>query len=212
MDIKVGLKRRTLAAVGLASLAVALAAPLWLPSGGPGGVLAAAGGAPSAPEGPFAGNFTFLDPPVPAPSVGFAALEGDKVTLADFRGKVVLVNFWATWCAPCVREMPDLESLHLKFAEEGFAVLAVSEDRGAAPVVEPFLGELGLRHLPVFLDPKGSLARAFEVPGLPTSYLIDRRGRVVARLVGPAAWDSLEAEDFIRYYLDRNPGLKHTSG
>lgn len=196
---QVGVTRKALAAVGGAVLALAL----WFPVTSGQERLAESGGAPAAPEGPFAQDFTFSDPPVPAPSEAFRALHGGEVTLADFRGKVVLVNFWATWCAPCVREMPSLERLHAALEGEDFAVLAISQDRGGAGVVAPFLARLDLQRLPVYLDPKGKLGRAFALKGLPTSFVIDRRGRVVAGLVGPAEWDSAEALAFMRHYLEQ---------
>jgi thiol-disulfide isomerase/thioredoxin len=201
------IKRRTLAAVGLALLALAATAP-----GFAAGWVAAAGGTPSAPEGPFARDFTFSDPPVPAPSEAFQTLDGAPVALSDFRGKVVLVNFWATWCAPCVKEMPALERLHLQLAEEGLAVLAVSQDRNGAAAVTPFLGRIDLQHLPVYLDHRGTLGRAFGVQGLPTTYVVGRDGRALAALVGPAEWDSPEAVAFLRHYLRQEPALIDTSG
>ncbi len=203
MLITIGIIRRTLAAVGLAALSLSLSSQ---------GLLSASGNEPSAPVGPFAENFTFSDPPVPAPSVAFQALDGEVVTLADFRGQVVLVNFWATWCAPCVREMPSLERLHQELADEGFTVLAVSEDRAGAAVVRPFLKRLELHGLPIYLDGKGRLAQAFVVKGLPTSFLIDRQGQVVVGLVGPTEWDSQEAKALIRHYLLQKSPLKNTSG
>ena len=106
--------RKTLAAAGLAALVLTLSFPISA-----GGQVAASGSTPSAPEGPFARNFTFPDPPVPAPSTEFRTLEGAATSLADFRGQVVLVNFWATWCAPCIREMPALERLHQALTEGG---------------------------------------------------------------------------------------------
>ncbi len=203
MLITIGIIRRTLAAVGLAALSLGLSSQ---------GLFSASGSEPSAPEGPFAENFTFSDPPVPAPSVAFQTLNGEVATLADFRGQVVLVNFWATWCAPCVREMPSLQRLHQEMADEGFTVLAVSEDRAGAAVVRPFLKRLELFGLPIYLDSKGLLARAFVVKGLPTSFLIDRQGQVVAGLVGPMEWDSQEAKALIRHYLQQEIPLKNTSG
>jgi len=218
----IGVIRKTLAAAGLAALVLAVSGALVaVPPAVAGEAwsrvsIAADGGAPPAPEGPFAENFTFSDPPAPAPSMAFEALEGGTVSFAELAGRVVLVNFWATWCAPCVREMPSLERLHNALEDEGFTVLAVSQDRGGAGVVAPFLARLDLQHLPVYLDPKGKLARAFALKGLPTSFVIDRNGRVVAGLVGPAEWDSPEALDFMRHYLRQpgpaEPALKHTSG
>jgi thiol-disulfide isomerase/thioredoxin len=211
-----GLIRKTLAAVGLTVLAFALAFPPGAPElraqGLEGEVQSASDDAPPAPEGPFADNFTFSNPPVPAPSTVFQTLEGAAVSLADFRGKVVLVNFWATWCVPCVREMPNLERLHQALAGEGLVVLAVSNDRGGSAVVNPFLARLDLQHLPVFLDPKGGLAQAFALKGLPTTFVIGRDGRVLAGLIGPAEWDSPESLQFLRHYLNQETGPIHTSG
>ncbi len=202
-----GVIRKTLAAVGFAALVVAVACPAAAQ-----GQLAVSGGTPSASEGPFAENFTFSDPPVPAPSVPFQTLEGAQTSLADFLGQVLVVNFWATWCAPCVREMPDLERLHLALKDEGLAVLAVSQDRAGIGAVAPFLERLKLQRLPVYLDPPGNLARAFAIKGLPTTFIIDRQGRVVAGLIGPADWDSAEAKAFLRDYLRQESPVKNTSG
>ncbi|MGF1594114.1 MAG: TlpA disulfide reductase family protein [Kiloniellaceae bacterium] len=207
MLVTVGVIRKTLAAAGLAALAAAIPLPAVSAER-----LAASDGVPSAPEGPFARNFTFSDPPVPAPSEAFQTLEGETVALDDFRGQVVLVNFWATWCAPCIEEMPSLERLHQALEDEGFAVLAVSNDRGGSAVVMPFLGRVNLHFLPIYLDSKGVLARAFGLQGLPTTFLIGRDGRVLAELVGPAAWDSPAALDFIRHYLGDGADLTETSG
>ncbi|MEO3428268.1 TlpA disulfide reductase family protein [Pelagibius sp. CAU 1746] len=208
MIVQFGVTERTFAAVRLAALAFVLWIPVAsAPIASEQERLAESGGAPTVPEGPFAEDFTFSDPPVPAPSAVFQALEGGETSFADFRGKVVLVNFWATWCAPCVREMPSLERLHQALAGEGFTVLAVSQDRGGAGVVAPFLARLDLQRLPVYLDPKGKLARAFALKGLPTSFVIDRQGRVVAGLVGPAEWDSPQSLAFMRHYLGQaGPG------
>lgn len=189
--------RRALAAVVLAVLAVAFAIYPDL--------VRASDEAPATPKGPFAENLTFSDPPVPAPSAAFETLDGRSLSLAEFKGEVVLVNFWATWCAPCVHEMPGLERLHQTLKEEGFQVMAISEDRGGAAKVEPFLERLGLEELPVFLDREGkrqgALARAFGLRGLPATFLIDRDGAVVAGMTGPAEWDSPEAIALIRHYL-----------
>lgn len=210
-----GLIRKTLAAVGLAVLVCPLV-PLAAAQGPQESRVTqmaqmATDDAPPAPEGPFAENFTFSNPPVPAPSTAFQSLEGAPVSLADFRGKVVVLNFWATWCAPCVREMPNLERLHLALAEEGLAVLAVSNDRGGAAVVNPFLARLDLQHLPIYLDPKGALAQAFALKGLPTTFILGRDGRVLAGRIGPAEWDSPESLEFLRHYLNQETGPIDTS-
>jgi len=145
------------------------------------------------------GKLTPLASPLPAPAVMFATRAGAPASLADFAGRVVLVNLWATWCAPCVKEMPSLARLQAKLGD--LAVLAVSEDRRGAELVEPFAAKLGLDGLAIYLDPKNNLSHAFAVEGLPTSFLIDRTGRVVASLVGAAEWDSPAMVGLLRTYL-----------
>ena len=166
-------------------------------------------------KGLLADNFILMDQPAPAPQEpGVTDAFGGSVGLADFRGRVVLVNFWATWCAPCVREMPSLDRLQAKLGPEGLLVMAVSQDRKGLAAAEPFYREQGLDNLEIFLDPKGAFARAMGVGGLPTSLLIDDRGRVVGGLEGPLEWDGPEAVELIRFYLARreNAGLPAGSG
>ena len=164
-------------------------------------VAGAEGGEQPPLEGMFKDNFTLLESPVPAPQTGFFDRSGALVTLAAFRGRVVLLNFWATWCAPCIREMPALDRLQADLGDQGLAVLAVSQDRGGAKVVRPFLEKLKLDNLAIYLDPAGKLGRDAGLRGLPTTLLIDRRGRLVGGLQGPAEWDSPEAARLIRHYL-----------
>lgn len=155
-------------------------------------------------------QFSFIDPPRPAPRTGFLAGTGVPVTIGDFRGRVLLVNFWATWCAPCIRELPSLDHLQARLGDEGLLVLAVSQDRGAAAVAGPFLKKLGVTRLGLFLDPRMEFGRAFGVRALPWSVLIDREGRVVGMLPGYAEWDSAEGIALIRHYLAQgsNQGVK----
>ena len=166
---------------------------------GPQGTVYADAGPPL--KGQFADNFIRSEPPKPAPASVFSDLEGQARSLADFRGQVVLLNFWATWCAPCIREMPSLDRLQASLGPEGLKVIALSVDRGGAHVVAPFLERLGIEHLEVFLDPSNQTGRSYAVPGLPTTYLVDHRGRIVGALAGPAEWDSPDAEALIRHYL-----------
>jgi len=147
-------------------------------------------------------QFSFKDPPRPAPQTPFLAGNGTEVKLGDFTGRVLLVNFWATWCAPCVRELPSLDRLQAELGEEGLLVLAVSQDRGGAAVAGPFLEKHGIRTLGLFLDSKMRLGREFGVRALPWTFLIDRDGRVVGELPGFAEWDSDEAVALIRHYLE----------
>ena len=143
-------------------------------------------------------NFTFLDPPRAAPDVAFVDARGRELGLADFRGKFVLVNLWATWCGPCRREMPSLDRLQARLGGGDFTVLALSQDRKGPGVVAKFLAEIGAERLGVYVDPSARSARRLGAVGLPTSVLLDREGRIVGRLIGPAEWDSDEAARLIK--------------
>jgi thiol-disulfide isomerase/thioredoxin len=135
------------------------------------------------------GEFVPSAQPFPAPEVSLADPTGQTVGLSALRGKPVLVNLWATWCEPCLREMPSLERLQSRFGER-IAVLAVSEDRGGNKSVEPFIAKLGLKSVKIYIDPKSEVGHAFGARGLPTSFLIDREGKVLGRVEGAAEWDS----------------------
>jgi thiol-disulfide isomerase/thioredoxin len=139
-----------------------------------------------------------------APSTPFLVGDGER-TLADYRGKALVVNLWATWCAPCVKEMPALNRLSEAVEADGIAVLPLSADREGAPVVEKFYAVNGIGHLPVMIDRMGKVARALAVPGLPTTVLYDREAREVGRVVGPAEWDAPEAIAFLRDCLAASP-------
>lgn len=139
--------------------------------------------------------------PKPVPEIQFQDGEGKELTLADFHGKVVLLNIWATWCGPCREEMPTLDRLQAKLGGSDFEVLALSIDRDGIPAITRFFGEVGVRYLTMYLDSSAKAAPALGAVGLPTSLLIDREGREIGRLVGPAEWDSPEMVEFIRSYL-----------
>jgi len=158
-----------------------------------------------APQAAALGEFTPLDPPRPAPALAFESRDGKPLRLADFRGRVLLVNLWATWCAPCVREMPSLDRLQRRLGDR-LSVLAISEDRGAGHVVEPFLAKLGLERLTVYLDPGSAAQQAFAVRGLPTTFLIDRDGRILASLEGAADWDAPAMVERLERYLKPEAG------
>lgn len=151
-------------------------------------------------------------PPVPIPAVAFTDGDGKPLNLADKRGKVVLLNIWATWCPPCVREMPSLDRLQARFGGSDFEVVAVSEDRGGAAIVSAFYKRLGLTSLAQYLDPDSSVSRAFNVLGLPTTILIDRDGNEVGRVAGPVEWDSDAAGALVRHYIDGSATTTATAG
>jgi len=148
------------------------------------------------------GQFTLIKPLRPAPQVPLTDEKGRTVTLAEFKGKVVLVNFWATWCAPCVREMPALDALQAKFGTDKFVIVAVSLDRLGFDKVTPFLERIRIERLTVLLDKNRALYSKVGGQGLPTTLLLDHEGKVRGYLEGPAEWDSKEAEALVRYYLD----------
>ena len=135
------------------------------------------------------GQFSPAAPPLPAPEVAFTDIKGNPAGFAGLRGKPVVVNLWATWCQPCLREMPSLERLQEKLAGK-LTVAAISQDRGGEKAVTPYLAKLGLDKVRIYLDPKSEVGKAFGVRGLPTSIVLDAEGREVGRVEGAAEWDS----------------------
>lgn len=137
----------------------------------------------------------------PAPAGPFFENGETKRTFADFRGRALVVNFWATWCPPCVKEMPALDRLHAAVAADGIEVLALSSDREGAPVVRSFYQRNQIKALAVLIDQAGALSRALNVVGLPTTVLFDTAGREVGRVLGTAEWDSEQTIAFLRSCL-----------
>ncbi|MBL26211.1 MAG: hypothetical protein CMM50_01485 [Rhodospirillaceae bacterium] len=134
-------------------------------------------------------DFVPADEPPPVPALTFTDAEGTALSLADFRGRVVLLNLWATWCAPCIEEMPALDALERELGSPGFAVIALSQDQGGMNAVAPFWEKAGLEHLAIYLDKTMTGGRAIQARGLPTTLLIDPEGRELGRIEGPAKWD-----------------------
>ena len=132
------------------------------------------------------------DTPQQAAQTPFQDAEGKTHTLADFAGKVVLVNFWATWCAPCVEEMPTLDKLQASLGGDSFAVVAISQDKEGLKLAQPFAKEQGWKNIVLYVEPATQFMREAKLRGLPTSILVDRQGREVARLEGENAWDAPE--------------------
>ena len=156
------------------------------------------------------GEFVPSSPPFTAPAISLADTNGHSVELSELRGKLVLVNLWATWCEPCLREMPSLERLQSRLGER-IAVLAVSEDRGGNKTVEPFIAKLGLKSVKIYIDPKSEVGHAFGARGLPTSFLIDREGKVLGRVEGAAEWDSPKILGVLEPLLSGNGVVKASS-
>jgi thiol-disulfide isomerase/thioredoxin len=147
---------------------------------------------------PLAQGLEQLDPPGALPDGVFVTPDGASHHLSEFKGHGMVVNMWATWCAPCVAEMPSLQALSKAVAPQDIAVLPLSSDRGGADAVATWYREHGITALPVLLDPKGAMARAFKARGIPTTVVINTAGRVAARLEGAADWSSAEAQTLIR--------------
>ncbi len=127
-----------------------------------------------------------------APDFNLENLRGGDTGLVDYKGKLVLLNFWATWCMPCRAEMPGMEALWQKYREQGFVVVGISNDEGSKKRVETFTRLLDLS-FPVLLDPEGEVNDLYEVSNMPTSFLIDRNGKIISRIVGSDDWMSQEA-------------------
>jgi cytochrome c biogenesis protein CcmG/thiol:disulfide interchange protein DsbE len=151
------------------------------------------------------GGVPSLEPGRPAPN--FAAEDiatGQRVTLDQYRGEVVLLNIWATWCEPCKREMPAMERLYQEFREDGLQIVAVSVDAGGNEAVEAFVDEFDLS-FDILHDPGQSITSTYQVFGLPESFVIDRRGTIAYREFGPKEWDSPESRERVRDLLARAP-------
>ena len=146
-------------------------------------------------------DLDLIRPPRPKQASDFTVslLGGETLRLRGQRGKPVMVNFWATWCAPCREEMPAMERLYLKHREHGFVLLAVSVDSDAS-LVKPFLERYKLT-FPVTLDAKMDLANTYGVRALPASFLIDRNGYLTALALGPRAWDNRAAHALVEGML-----------
>lgn len=174
--------------------------------------------APAAPSEPpvFRGSysqFTLLAPLRPAPKGMMQTLDGTERNLGPFQDRTTLLNFWATWCRPCIEEMPSLDRLASAGRSDRLAILSVSVDEAGPATVRAFLTAHRIANLPVFLDPRheiGSLAGdsaatdALPVSGLPITYVIDKRGMVRGYLLGAAKWDSPAAQRLLDYFMDES--------
>ena len=137
-----------------------------------------------------------------APDFNLENLRGGDTGLIDYEGKVVLLNFWATWCMPCRAEMPGMEALWQKYREQGFVVVGISNDEGSKKRIETFTRLLDLS-FPILLDPEGEVNDLYEVSNMPTSFLIDRNGRIISRIVGSDDWMSQEAIRLVQDVLSQ---------
>jgi thiol-disulfide isomerase/thioredoxin len=187
-------------------LVIAAAALLYVTIGGGGKETAEAKACPAnatqraavdrAAKGEVAA-LTVAKQPKPVTPIAFSGPDGQPESLEAFKGRVVLLNLWATWCAPCRQEMPALDWLETKLGGKDFQVVAVNIDTTRLERPKAFLNEVGVKVLPFYSDPKADvfyrLKQAGKVVGLPTTILIDRNGCEIGTLAGPASWDSPDA-------------------
>jgi len=136
-------------------------------------------------------------PGLPAPDFSFPGLDGQLVKLSDFRGKVVFLNIWATWCTPCREEMPSMEKLHNALKGEDFQILAVSVDALGAKAVGPFMKKYKLS-FPALLDTAGKIQRIYGTTGVPETFIINKEGIIEEKIIGPRDWAKPEAIRFFR--------------
>ncbi|ADP71635.1 Redoxin domain protein [Rhodomicrobium vannielii ATCC 17100] len=138
------------------------------------------------------GQFIRHAKPVTLPALSFNGADGKARFLSEWRGKIVLLNIWATWCPPCVREMPALDKLQAEKGGDGFAVVAVSTDRSGLAKPKAFYERVGIKSLALFNETSGDLSLALDADRLPLTIILDREGREVGRYFGAAEWDSAE--------------------
>jgi peroxiredoxin len=130
------------------------------------------------------GGTSYETNPVPAPDLSLETMDGRQINLADQNGKVILVNFWATWCAPCRREIPDLINLYSELKDEGLMIVGIAVDQEGAKVVEPYVQKQDINY-PIVLDPDQSTEKHFDAMyGLPTTYVVNTEGKIVRRVLG----------------------------
>jgi thiol-disulfide isomerase/thioredoxin len=134
---------------------------------------------------------------VASPKSQFVNPQGVLVTLSDFKGKTIVLNVWATWCAPCIKEMPSLDRLSEKLGNGKAMVLAVNQDKGGAAIAKPFLEKLRIKNLLAYTDPSSKLSRDLGIRGLPTTFIISSNGTFIGRAEGALEWDSPEVIRFI---------------
>jgi thiol-disulfide isomerase/thioredoxin len=152
-------------------------------------------------------NLVMHEAAQPVPELQFADADGKSHTLADFRGHIVLLNIWATWCLPCRKEMPTLDRLQATLGGRDFEVVALSIDRGGVEVVKKFYAENGIGHLAIRMDTSGQANSTLATYGLPTTLVLDRQGQELGRLVGPAEWDAQDMVAFLKSII----AVKHAS-
>jgi thiol-disulfide isomerase/thioredoxin len=146
-------------------------------------------------------GFVVKATPETMPDISFQDGQGQKKSLNDFKGKTILLNLWATWCAPCREEMPSLDRLQKELGSDKFEVVALALDRAGVDAARKFLAGIKVENLNLYVDPSARSGSAMRIVGMPTTILIDPEGREIGRLPGPAEWDSADAKRLIEAHL-----------
>lgn len=146
-------------------------------------------------------GFNVHDAPQDLPEVRFVTEDGSRKTLADFHGKVILLNIWATWCPPCVKEMPTLDALQADLGSAKFQVVTLSIDTDGVSVVRRFFDRIGIKQLTMYVDQTSLAFTNLRIVGLPTTLIVDADGRELARLIGPATWNDPDMEAYLKTYI-----------
>ncbi len=144
----------------------------------------------------------FHSAPMAGSDVAFTSESGSEMTLADYEGHYVVLNFWATWCAPCRKEMPHLSALQTQLGGDKMQVVTIATGRNPRPAMERFLAEIGVDNLPLHTDPRQALARNMGVLGLPVTIILDPTGQEIARMQGDADWSSDSAVAIMQALID----------
>jgi thiol-disulfide isomerase/thioredoxin len=139
-----------------------------------------------------------------APVIAFVDAEGREKSLADYSGKVLIVDFWASWCVPCRAEMPAFDRLQQKFSARGLQIVPIAVDARGLPAVEAFYRDSGVANLPIYLDPSREAAKKIGFAGIPSALIVDRRGREAARIEGPINWESSRITALLERLLNEN--------
>lgn len=171
-----------------------LAAALWV------AITSLAAAEPPERVGP--NGFLLWESPRDVSEISFEDGDGTPLTLADFEGKLILLNIWATWCGPCREEMPTLDALQAELGGTDFEVVALSIDRKGIDVVKEFYQDVGIEHLRQYIDSTGMAGAGLGAVGIPTTFLIDRHGDEIGRLVGATEWDSPEMTEFLTEMIE----------
>ncbi|GAB4293892.1 MAG: TlpA disulfide reductase family protein [Roseovarius sp.] len=188
--------------IAAGACAIAAAVLVVQPGRGGAGSAAVAGGTDAAALAAMLEDdmkkLVFHDAPKPVSAAEFEAGDGGTGRLADYRGRIALVNFWATWCAPCRKEMPMLADLQRRLGGADFAVVTIATGRNPPQAMKDFFAEIGVDNLPMHRDPGQKVAREMGIVALPTTVLLDREGREIARMMGDASWNSPSALAMLR--------------